>query len=65
MIGVAVEQMLSLWCAELRQVKAHLLSLFSHPSVASSTAAIFDGVLGPKRRKIGRMRAEDVGDPGP
>jgi hypothetical protein len=26
MIGVAVEQMLELWCVELRQVKAHLRS---------------------------------------
>ena len=25
MMGVAVEQMLDLWCTELRQVKAHLI----------------------------------------
>ena len=33
MTGVAIEQMLELWCVELRQVKAHLKSLFAHPSV--------------------------------
>src|SRR5918998_670723 len=65
MIGVAVEQMLELWCVELRQVKAHLTSLFSHPSVAASAAAFLDGVLGPERRKTGWMRAEAAGDPGP
>ena len=31
MTGVAIEQMLELWCVELRQVKAHLNSLFAHP----------------------------------
>ena len=47
MTGVAVEQMLDLWCVELRQVKAHLKSLFAHPSVAASAAAFLDGLLGP------------------
>ena len=65
MPGVAVEQMLELWCVELRQVKAHLKSLFAHPSVATSAAAFLDGVLGPERRKTGWMRAEAAGDPGP
>src|SRR5918998_4475408 len=65
MIGVAVEQMLELWCVELRQVKAHLKSLFAHPSVAASAAAFLDGLLGPERRKTGWMRAEAAGDPGP
>src|ERR671916_167316 len=65
MIGVAVEQMLELWCVELRQVKAHLKSLFAHPSVAASAAAFLDGVLGPERRKTGWMRAEAAGDAGP
>jgi SRSO17 transposase len=65
MIGVAVEQMLELWCVELRQVKAHLRSLFAHPSVAASAAAFLDGLLGPERRKTGWMRAEAAGDPGP
>jgi SRSO17 transposase len=65
MSGVAIEQMLELWCAELRQVKAHLKSLFAHPSVAASAAAFLDGLLGPERRKTGWMRGEAAGDPGP
>src|ERR687891_2629942 len=65
MIGVAIEQMLELWCVELRQVKAHLKSLFAHPSIAASAAAFLDGVLGPERRKTGWMRAEAAGDSGP
>src|SRR3954464_13826311 len=65
MTGVAIEQMLELWCVELRQVKAHLKALFAHPSVAASAAAFLDGLLGPERRKTGWMRAEAAGDPGP
>jgi SRSO17 transposase len=65
MTGVAIEQMLELWCVELRQVKAHLKSLFAHPSVATSAAAFLDGVLGPERRKTGWMRAEAAGDSAP
>jgi SRSO17 transposase len=65
MTGVAVEQMLELWCVELRQVKADLKSLFAHPSVAASAATFLDGVLGPERRKTGWMRAEAAGDSGP
>jgi SRSO17 transposase len=65
MTGMAIEQMLELWCVELRQVKAHLKSLFAHPSVATSAAAFLDGVLGPERRKTGWMRAEAAGDSGP
>jgi SRSO17 transposase len=65
MTGVAIEQMLELWCVELRQVKANLKALFAHPSIAASAAAFLDGVLGPERRKTGWMRAEAAGDPGP
>jgi SRSO17 transposase len=65
MTGVAIEQMLELWCVELRQVKAHLKSLFVHPSIAASAAAFLDGLLGLERRKTGWMRAEAAGDPGP
>jgi SRSO17 transposase len=65
MTGVAIEQMLELWCVELRQVKAHLKSLFAHPRIAASAAAFLDGLLGPERRKTGWMRAEAAGDPGP
>jgi len=65
MTGVAIEQMLELWCVELRQVKAHLKSLFAHPRIATSAAAFLDGLLGSERRKTGWMRAEAAGDPGP
>ena len=65
MSGVAIEQMLELWCVELRQVKADLKLQFAHPSVAASAAAFLDGLLGPERRKTGWMRAEAAGDPGP
>jgi SRSO17 transposase len=65
MTGVAIEQMLELWCVELRQVKADLKSLFAHSSVAASAVAFLDGLLGPERRKTGWMRAEAAGDPGP
>src|SRR6187455_482240 len=65
MTGVAIEQMLELWCVELRQVKDDLQSLFAHPSVATSAAAFLDGVPGPERRKTGWMRAEAAGDSGP
>ena len=65
MSGVAVEQVLELWCGELRQVKAQLGALFHHPSVGASAAAFLDAVLGPERRKTGWMRAEAAGDPGP
>jgi SRSO17 transposase len=65
MTGVPIEQMLELWCVELRQVKADLQPLFAHPSVGASTAAFLDGLLGPERRKTGWMRAEAAGDSGP
>jgi SRSO17 transposase len=65
MTGVAIEQMLELWSAELRQVKAQLRSLYAHPSVAASATAFLDGLLGPERRKTGWRRAEAAGDPGP
>ena len=65
MTSVAIEQMLELWCVELRQVKAYLSTLFAHPRVATSAAAFLDGLLGPERRKTGWIRAEAAGDPGP
>jgi SRSO17 transposase len=65
MSGASIEQMLELWAAELREVKARLRPLFAHPSVADSACAFLDGVLGPERRKTGWMRAEAAGDPGP
>jgi SRSO17 transposase len=65
MVGVSVEQVLELWCGELRRAKADLRSLFALASVAASAAAFLDGLLGPERRKTGWMRAEAAGDPGP
>ena len=65
MSGMAVEDLLELWSAELRGTKDRLRSLFTHPSVAASAAAFLDTLLGPERRKTGWMRAEAVGDRGP
>src|SRR5512139_1631253 len=65
MSGVAVEDLLELWSAELRATKAQLHGLFTRPSVATSAAAFLDGLLGPERRKTGWMRAEAAGDAGP
>ena len=65
MSGASIEQMLELWAAELREVKARLRPLFAHSSVADSACAFLDGVLGSERRKTGWMRAEAAGDAGP
>ena len=65
MSGMAVEDLLELWSAELRGTKDRLRSLFTHPSVATSAAAFLDTLLGPERRKTGWMRAEAAGDTGP
>src|SRR5512134_1436026 len=65
MIGVAIEDLLELWSAELRKTKARLGWLIDHPSVAASAAAFLDTLLGPERRKTGWMRAEAAGDVGP
>ena len=65
MTGVAIEQMLELWCVELRQVKADLQLPVCSSQRAASAAAFLDGLLGPERRKTGWMRAEAAGDPGP
>src|ERR687886_2080058 len=65
MSGAPIEDMLDLWSAELRAVKARLRALFAHPSVATSASAFLDRLLGPERRKTGWMRAEAAGDPGP
>lgn len=65
MSGVAVEDLLTLWSAELRGAKARLQSLFTRSAAAASAAAFLDGLLGPERRKTGWMRAEAAGDRGP
>jgi SRSO17 transposase len=65
MSGVAIEDLLELWSAELRKAKAKLGWLIDHPSVLASAAAFLDALLGPERRKTGWMRAEAAGDAGP
>ena len=65
MSGVAIEDLLELWSAELRKAKAKLSWLIGHPSVVASAAAFLDTLLGPERRKTGWMRAEAAGDTGP
>src|SRR4051794_4544491 len=65
MSGVAIEDLLELWSAELRKAKAKLGWLIDHPSVVASAAAFLDTLLGPERRKTGWMRAEAAGDRGP
>jgi hypothetical protein len=65
MSGVAIEDLLELWSAELRKAKAKLSWLIEHPSVVASAAAFLDTLLGPERRKTGWMRAEAAGDAGP
>src|SRR3954463_9326667 len=64
MSGVAIEDLLELWSAELRKAKAKLSWLIGHPSVVASAAAFLDTLLGAERRKTGWMRAEAAGDTG-
>jgi SRSO17 transposase len=63
--GVAIEDVLELWAASLREVKRRIRPLFSQERVAVSAGLFLDGLLGPERRKTGWMRAEAAGDPGP
>src|SRR3954447_19490365 len=65
MSGVAIEDLLELWSAELRKAKAKLGWLIDHPSVLASAAAFLDTLLRPERRQTGWMRAEAAGDAGP
>jgi SRSO17 transposase len=65
MCGVAIEDLLELWSAELRKARAKLGWLIGHPSVVASAAAFLDSLLGAERRKTGWMRAEAAGDVGP
>src|SRR3982750_2037224 len=65
MCGVAIEDVLELWSAELRKAKARLSGLNDTPSVTAAAAAFLDTLLGPERRKTGWMRAEAAGDTGP
>ena len=65
MSGVAIEEWLGLWSAELREAKDRLRPLFAQTSTAQSAALFLDGLLGSERRKTGWMRAEAAGDKGP
>src|SRR3954447_18977870 len=65
MSGASIEETLELWAAPLREVKARMRPLFTQGRVAASAGLFLDGLLGPERRKAGRMRAEAAGDPGP
>src|SRR5919202_467791 len=65
MAGVAVEDALELWASSLREVKRRIRPLFTQERVAAAAGLFLDGLLGPERRKTGRMRAEAAGDPGP
>jgi SRSO17 transposase len=65
MSGASIEEMLELWAASLREVKARMRPLFTQERVARSAGLFLDGLLGEERRKTGWMRAEAAGDPGP
>jgi hypothetical protein len=53
MSGVAIDDLLELWSAELRKAKARLGWLIEHPSVVASATAFLETLLGPERRKTG------------
>ena len=61
MSGVAIEDLLELWSAELRKAKAKLSWLIGHPSVVASAAAFLDTLLGAAQDGLDASG----GDPGP
>ena len=65
MSGASIEEILELWAASLREVKARMRPLFTQERVAAPAGVFFDGLLGEEQRKRGWMRAEAAGDPGP
>src|SRR3954466_8971348 len=65
MSGASIEEILELWAASLREVKARMRPLFTQERVAASAGLFLDGLLGEERRKTGWMRSEAAGDPGP
>src|ERR1051325_2915638 len=65
MSGASIEEILELWAASLREVKARLRPLFTQERVAASAGVFLEGLLGEERRKTGCMRAEAAGDPRP
>ena len=65
MSGASIETTLKLGAGSLRDIKARMRPLFTQERVAASAGLFLDGLLGDGRRKIGWMRAEAAGDPGP
>ena len=65
MASAPIATTLALWASSLRDVKARIRPLFTQARVAASAGQFLDGLLGPERRKMGWMRAEAAGDPGP
>ena len=65
MTGASIETTLELWAISLREVKGRMRGLFTQERVAASANLFLDGLLGDERRKMGWMRAEAAGDPGP
>lgn len=65
MAGASIETTLELWASSLRDVEMRIRPLFTQERVARSAGSFLDGLLGDERRKIGWMRAEAAGDPGP
>src|SRR6202162_5534518 len=61
----AVEETLALWAASLREIKKRIRPLFKQDRVAANAGLFLEGLLGDEQRKIGWMRAEAAGDPGP
>src|SRR3954454_4192933 len=65
MAAGSIETTLELWASSLREVKGRIRPLFQQARMAVSAGLFLDGLLGPERRKIGWMRGEAAGDPGP
>jgi len=61
----SIEETLALWAASLREIKQRIRPLFKQERVARNVGLFLEGLLGDEQRKIGWMRAEAAGDPGP
>ncbi len=65
MAGASTEDTLTLYASSLREAKERSRPLFAQRHSAVSAGLFLDGLLGNEWRKIGWMRAEAAGDPGP
>jgi SRSO17 transposase len=63
--AASIEEALALWAASLREIKKRIRPLFTQERVATNAGLFLEGLLGDEQRKIGWMRAEAAGDPGP